>query len=100
MCWFSEWLSIGHLDAQIIPCSQGQEGCKQPNLMQALLTTLPLLQDSLKLFQDLLSSRSMYNKKGHYILVGDSAVDISGKCSIDDNEMLVLAAASADTVTL
>lgn len=52
MCWFSEWLSIGHLDAQIIPCSQGQEGCKQPNLMQALLTTLPLLQDSLKLFQD------------------------------------------------
>lgn len=42
----------------------------------------------------------MYNKKGHYILVGDSAVDISGKCSIDDNEMLVLAAASADTVTL
>ncbi|KAG5569592.1 hypothetical protein H5410_059358 [Solanum commersonii] len=30
---------------------------------------------------------------------GDSAVDFSGKCSIDDNEMLVLAA-SADTVTL
>ncbi|KAK4344332.1 hypothetical protein RND71_037426 [Anisodus tanguticus] len=30
---------------------------------------------------------------------GDSAVDFSGKCSIDDNEMLVRAA-SADTVTL